>query len=83
MKIKSKSSHLLALTSAALSMPAFSAAQPVETEISVRTSLYKEENVPADNIIFGDDVRYDIDIHQFSLLTPVGEKWSLGLNASR
>ena len=46
MKIKSKSSHLLALTSAALSMPAFSAAQPVETEISVRTSLYKEENVP-------------------------------------
>lgn len=83
MKIKSKSSHLLALTSAALSMPAFSAAQPVETEISVRTSLYKEENVPRDNIIFGDDFRYDIDIHQFSLLTPVGEKWSLGFNAAR
>ncbi len=83
MKIKVKSQPLLALTSAALALPAFSAKQPVETEVSVRTTVYKEANVPAENIIFGDDARYDIDINQFSLLTPLGEKWSLGFSAAR
>ena len=79
---KSKTSPLLALTSAALALPAFAASQPVETELSVRASSYSEGDAPEDRILVGSDERYQIDIYQFRLLTPVNRDFSLEVSAS-
>ena len=75
-------SPLIALSSAALSLPAFSSSQPVETELSLRTTAYREADVPAHRVVSGSDDRYDIDINQFRLITPVGDDWSLGLDVN-
>lgn len=83
MTTKSRPSPLLALTSAALSLPAFAATQPVETEVSIMTSSYKEGDVPAHKVSLGSARRYEIDIHQFYVLTPLGRNWSLAFNTSR
>lgn len=76
-------SPLLALSSAALSLPAFAASQPVETQLSISTSVYKEDDARKDRVLAGSDERYEIDIHQFYLLTPVARNWSLAFNVSR
>jgi hypothetical protein len=83
MTTKSRSSPFLALTSAALSLPAFTATQPVETEISLMASSYKEGDVPAHKVLLGSEERYEIDIYQFYLLTPLGRNWSFSFNTSR
>jgi hypothetical protein len=74
-----RNNPLLALTSAAMALPALSATQPVESTISIRAAVYEEEDAPAHQILVGADDRYDIDIGQFRLLTPVGRHWSVGL----
>ena len=79
---KNRPSPLLALSTAALSLPAFAASQPSEIELSLKTSVYKEGDVPIHRVLDGSDERYDIDIQQFYLLTPVARNWSLTLNAS-
>ena len=76
-------SPLAALTVAAMSLPAFAATQPVESTLSVGVSNYREADIPQHLIAGGDQRRYDIDIRQFRLLTPVGRKWSLGLDVSK
>ena len=76
-------SPLAALTIAATSLPAFADSQPVETSLSIGASNYKEADVPQHLNLSGDIQRYDIDIQQFRLLTPVGRDWSLGLGVSR
>ncbi len=78
-----KRSPLLALSSAALSLPAFSATQPVQSEVSLRSSVYDEGDAPEHRILSGDDDRYEIDINQFRLLTPIGNNWSFAVNASK
>lgn len=78
-----KPSPLIALSGAALSLPVFSATQPVETELSIRSSAYDEGDVPQHRILDGADDRYDIEVNQFRLLAPVGESWSLAVNASK
>ena len=78
-----KRSPLLALSSAALTLPAFSATQPVQSEIAIKSATYREGDVPQHRILSGSDERYDIDIHQFRLITPVGENWSFGLNTTK
>ena len=76
-------SPLAVLTIAATSLPAFADSQPVETSLSIGASNYKEADVPQHLNLSGDIQRYDIDIQQFRLLTPVGRDWSLGLGVSR
>ena len=76
-------SPLTALTIAATSLPAFADSQPVETSLSVGASNYKEADIPQHLHLSGDVQRYDIDIQQFRLLTPVGKKWSAGLAISQ
>ena len=68
---------------AAVSLPAFSATQPVESTLSVGVSNYSESDVPQSDIVAGDDERYDIDIRQFKLVTPVGRQWSVELGVAR
>ena len=76
-------SPLTALTIAATSLPAFADSQPVVTSLSLGASNYKEADVPQHLTLSGDVQRYDIDIHQFRVLTPVGREWSAGLAISR
>ena len=45
-------------------------------------SNYREADVPRHLVVGGDTRRYDIDIRQFRLLTPVGREWSLDLGLS-
>ena len=68
---------------AAMSLPAFSATQPVESTVSAGGSNYQEADIPRHNVVGGDNRRYDIDISQFRLLTPIGQRWSLDLGVSR
>ena len=76
-------SPLTALTVAAMSLPAFSATQPVESTVSFGISNYQEADIPQHLVIGGDTRRYDVGIRQFRLLTPVGRRWSLDLGASQ
>ena len=77
------SSPLAALTVAAMSLPAFSATQPVESTVSAGMSNYKEADIPRQDVVGGDNRRYDIDIGQFRLLTPIGTRWSVDVGVSR
>ena len=65
-----RSSPLVALTAAAMAMPAFAATQPVESSVSVGYSNYSEADIPRDRVVAGDTRRYDIDVVQFRLLAP-------------
>ena len=76
-------SPLAALTSAAMSLPVFAATQPTDTSISVKTSSYSEKDISAGKVVAGSNDRYDIDIHQFQLVTPIGSRWAVGIEASR
>ena len=76
-------SPVAALTAAAMSLPAFGVSPPVETSLSMGLSNYREADVPQHLLVGGDNRRYDIDIRQFRLLTPVGRSWSVGLDLSR
>ena len=76
-------SPLAALTTAAMSLPAFAATQPVESTLSLGVSNYQEADVPPHLVVGGDARRYDVNIRQFRLLTPVGRDWSFGLDVSR
>ena len=73
----------MVLTAAAMSLPALAATQPVESTLSVGVSNYQEADIPQHLVVGGDNRRYDVDIQQFRLLTPVSRKWSLGLDLSR
>lgn len=68
---------------AAMSLPAFSATQPVESSVSAGVSNYKEADIPRRHVVGGDNRRYDIDIRQFRLLTPIGNRWSVDLGVSQ
>ncbi len=68
---------------AAMSLPAFSATQPVESTVSAGVSNYREADIPRNDVIGGDNRRYNIDIRQFRLLTPIGRRWSFDLGVSQ
>ncbi len=80
--------RLLALTSSALLLPAYTPvgnadAPPEVAEASIRYSRYQEDNVAGDKVALGSNQRYDIDIYQAHLLTPVGDNWSFALDVQR
>ena len=39
--------------------------------------------MPVNRVLLGSDERYEIDIHQFYILAPLGRNWSLAFNTSR
>ncbi len=82
-----KSRTLLALTASALALPGVSPiargdAPPTETTASIRISNYEEDDLDAAARLGGSVERYDIDIHQLRLQTPVGENYALTLSSS-
>jgi len=81
-----KSRTLSALTSAALAIPAVAVstnaiadAPPTMTEVGYRYSQYQEDDIAESNKVkdVGSTKRYDINIHQFRVLTPVGDNYSV------
>ena len=84
MKKQNASSRLMALSAAAVALPGISApvqaAAPTETVIGYRYTAYNESTLDADDVASGDLGRYDINVNQWSLLTPIGAHWSLAVN---
>ncbi len=78
-----KINPLLALTAAALSLPAIAADQPTSTKVSFQSSTYHEKNIKNSTILSGSGKRYDIEKNQFRLVTPLGENWSGDLYVSQ
>lgn len=72
-----------ALTSAALLIPglahqANADAPPDATTVAYRYTFYQEEDLPATNVApLSTTERYEIDVHQFQLVTPVGDDYSI------
>ena len=77
-----KPGPFIALTSAALSLPALAATQPVASTVSVKAGKYEEGDVSRSDVVAGSDERYDIDMAQFRLLVPVASAWSLGIGVT-
>jgi hypothetical protein len=83
--VKAKTSHsLIALSTTALALPgiAIADAPPVESTLSYKISNYKEDDLDREESPFGDLGRYDIDVHQFQLITPIGRDFSLQIDAN-
>ena len=83
----SSSRTLLALTASALALPGLAHkvkadAAPTVTTVGYRISAYREHDLDRANLLIGSAERFDIDIRQLSVLTPVGENHSLNVNAS-
>ncbi len=87
MATQDKSSTLLALTSSALLLPAYHGAKadapPANANVGVRFSHYTEDDISNSKSLTGESERYDIDVVQFHLLTPVGDDWSFALDVTR
>lgn len=82
-----KSRSLLALTASALALPGLSGSvradtPPTNTSLAYRVSGYQEDDLPRQYLLAGSPERYDITIHQFQLVTPVGEDYGLTADAS-
>lgn len=75
----STSRSLLALSTSALALPGIANADapPVESTLSYKLSKYKEDDLSRREVLFGELERYDIDVHQFQLITPVGRNSAL------
>jgi hypothetical protein len=58
-------------------MMAHADAPPVKTELGYRYSQYKEDDLAPKDVAIGSNQRYDIGVHQFRLLTPVGNDYSV------
>jgi hypothetical protein len=83
MAVSAKISPWVALTGAALALPAFSAAPPDQMQIGVKTTAYRESDQAKGTVLVGSEQRYDINVNQFYLITPVGRNWSFAVDVSR
>lgn len=76
---------LLALTSSALLLPAYAMADsaPDRAELGFRYSEYTEDDIGASKTFGGQSERYDIEISQFHLMTPIGSNWSVAFDVQK
>jgi len=79
-----KSTSLLALSTSALALPgiALADAPPIQSTASYKVSNYSEDDLERSESPYGDLERYDIDVHQFKLISPVGRNLSFSLDAN-
>lgn len=73
------SRSLLALSTSALALPGVGLADapPTESTLSYQFSNYREDDLSRSTVVFGDPGRYDIDVHQFQLIAPIGRNSAL------
>ena len=86
MAVKRVSKSLIALSKSAALIPLYSSytsadAPPAFTELGLRFTKYKEAKIDSEKVIYGSADRYDIDVTQANLITPIGRNWfpKLGL----
>lgn len=85
-KNKRNPGTLAALTGAALALPAIAqlaqaSEMSTKTELGYRYSDYQEDDVEAGSVLVGTTDRYAIDTHQFKLVSPIGERTALTVDA--
>jgi hypothetical protein len=82
--MKNASRSIVALSSTALALPgiALSDAPPTQSTVSYKLSNYQEEDLSRSEAPIGDLKRYDIDVHQFQLVSPLGRNMSLHVDAN-
>ena len=82
--MKNASRSIVALSSTALALPgiALSDAPPTQSTVSYKLSNYQEEDLSRSEVPIGDLKRYDIDVHQFQLVSPLGRNMSLHVDAN-
>ena len=80
----SASRNIIALSTTALALPgiALADAPPTQSAISYKLSNYQEDDLSRSETPFGDLERYDIDVHQFQLVSPLGRNMSLHVDAN-
>jgi len=72
-----KMTALSALSAAAMAIPSQAEVAPTDTTLSYRYSNYQEADAPRERVSTPVIERYQIDVHQFGLRTPMGESWFL------
>jgi Protein of unknown function (DUF3570). len=79
-----KSTSLIALSTNALALPgiAMSDSPPPQSTASYKVSNYSEDDLDRSESPYGDLERYDIDVHQFKLISPIGRNLSFSLDAN-
>ncbi len=80
----SASRSIIALSSTALALPgiALADAPPTQSTISYKLSNYQEDDLARAEAPFGELERYDIDVHQFQLVSPLGRNMSVHVDAN-
>tara|TARA_B110000858_G_scaffold198483_2_gene265552 strand:- start:3660 stop:4817 length:1158 start_codon:yes stop_codon:yes gene_type:complete len=78
------SRSIIALSSTALALPgiALADAPPTQSTISYKFSNYQEDDLSRSEAPFGELERYDIDVHQFKLVSPLSRNMSLHVDAN-
>ena len=64
----------ISISSLGISPIAHGAVAPEEHEVSLRLTQYREEDMPLERVTVGSEQRYNIDILQFSLATPLNNQ---------
>ena len=78
------SRSLSGLSPSAVALPGISVADapPTQSTASYKISNYQEDDLSRSEAPFGDLDRYDIDVHQFKLISPVGRNFSVNIDAN-
>ena len=79
------SPSLIALSTTALALPGIAQADapPAVSTVSYKISNYTEDDLSRSEAPFALDLeRYDIDVHQFQLLAPVGRNYAVSVDAN-
>jgi len=83
--LKTKHSRsLIALSTSALALPGIAQADapPTESTLSYKISNYQEDDLTRAQVPFGELGRYDIDVHQFQYVSPLGRDFALFIDAN-
>ena len=78
------SRSLIALSTSALALPGIAQADapPTESTLSYKISNYQEDDLTRAQVPFGELGRYDIDVHQFQYVSPLGKDFALFIDAN-
>ncbi|MDA1290582.1 MAG: DUF3570 domain-containing protein [Proteobacteria bacterium] len=78
------SRNIIALSTTALALPgiALADAPPTQSTISYKLSNYQEDDLSRSEAPLSDLERYDIDVHQFQLVSALGRNMSLHVDAN-
>ena len=78
------SRSLITLSASALALPGIAKADapPLNPSLSYKISSYREDDLSREQVPFGDLGRYDIDVHQFKFISPLGRDYALFIDAN-